>query len=195
MIVLHLLFIVFAEGLDRYRRGGRVNIQAQGASLEKKRDFVGVSSLLMVPLKPSTETLVRGTLGVRLHFGTVCFFDRLYGRVRWSTTQTFVYLSMRLAFEYGQGLMEAEFPNNTKVFIPGETVPDPPASGDVYQVTLNSIRNPTGMRTCRHYPDRPLYTSSTLYVMAATDWAAYEAVFGVNLKNTGSPHVVCPLRV
>ncbi len=33
---------------------------------------------------------------------------------------------MRLSFEYGQGLMSAELPDTTDVFIPGETVPDPP---------------------------------------------------------------------
>ena len=33
---------------------------------------------------------------------------------------------MKLDFEYGNCLMSAELPDNTKVFIPGETVPDPP---------------------------------------------------------------------
>ena len=33
---------------------------------------------------------------------------------------------MKLEFEYGNGLMSAELPDSTKVFIPGETVPDPP---------------------------------------------------------------------
>ena len=33
---------------------------------------------------------------------------------------------MKLDFEYGHGLMSAELPDDTKVFIPGETVPDPP---------------------------------------------------------------------
>jgi hypothetical protein len=32
---------------------------------------------------------------------------------------------MKLAFEYGAGLMEANLPDSTDVFIPGETVPDP----------------------------------------------------------------------
>lgn len=32
---------------------------------------------------------------------------------------------MKLEFEYGQGLMAAELPDNTDVFIPGETVKDP----------------------------------------------------------------------
>lgn len=33
---------------------------------------------------------------------------------------------MRLEFEYGQGTMAANLPDNTEVFIPGETIPDPP---------------------------------------------------------------------
>ena len=33
---------------------------------------------------------------------------------------------MKLDFEYGHGLMTAQLPDNTDVFIPGETVPDPP---------------------------------------------------------------------
>lgn len=33
---------------------------------------------------------------------------------------------MKLDFEYGQGLMSAELPDSTDIFIPGETVPDPP---------------------------------------------------------------------
>ena len=32
---------------------------------------------------------------------------------------------MKLDFEYGNGLMSAELPDSTKVFIPGETVPIP----------------------------------------------------------------------
>ena len=33
---------------------------------------------------------------------------------------------MKLSFEYGQGMMSAELPDTTDVFIPGETVADPP---------------------------------------------------------------------
>ena len=33
---------------------------------------------------------------------------------------------MKLDFEYGNGLMSAELPDNTDVFIPGVTVKDPP---------------------------------------------------------------------
>ena len=32
---------------------------------------------------------------------------------------------MKIDFEYGQGTMTAELPDNTDIFIPGETVPDP----------------------------------------------------------------------
>ena len=33
---------------------------------------------------------------------------------------------MKLDFEYGSGMMSAQLPDSTKVFIPGETVADPP---------------------------------------------------------------------
>ena len=33
---------------------------------------------------------------------------------------------MKLEFEYGQGLVGAELPDSTDIFIPGETVADPP---------------------------------------------------------------------
>ena len=56
---------------------------------------------------------------------------------------------MKLDFEYGHGLMSAELPDNTDVFIPGTTVPDPeclPQDWDsLYNATLESIRNPMGM--------------------------------------------------
>ncbi|MDF2524756.1 MAG: hypothetical protein K0R31_2397, partial [Clostridiales bacterium] len=52
---------------------------------------------------------------------------------------------MKLSFEYGQGTMEANLPDNTDVFIPGETVPDPPYIEDVYKATKESILNPIGM--------------------------------------------------
>ena len=52
----------------------------------------------------------------------------------------------QLSFEYGQGLMNANLPDNTDVFIPGTTVPDPvclPQDWDtLYKATLDSIRNP-----------------------------------------------------
>ena len=54
---------------------------------------------------------------------------------------------MKLAFEYGQGMMTAELPDSTDVFIPGETVPDPPCipEDQIEAKTLESIRNPMGM--------------------------------------------------
>ena len=56
---------------------------------------------------------------------------------------------MKLDFEYGHGLMSAELPDNTDVFIPGTTVPDPPCLpqdwDSLYAATLESIRHPMGM--------------------------------------------------
>ena len=56
---------------------------------------------------------------------------------------------MKLEFEYGHGLMSANLPDNTDVFIPGVTVPEPeclPQTWDeLYAATLESIRNPYGM--------------------------------------------------
>ena len=60
---------------------------------------------------------------------------------------------MKLDFEYGNGLMSAELPDNTDVFIPGTTVPDPeclPQDWDtLYNATLESIRHPLGMPALR----------------------------------------------
>lgn len=53
---------------------------------------------------------------------------------------------MKLAFEYGQGLMEAELPDaQTDVFIPGETVADPPVLADIAGATRDSILHPIGV--------------------------------------------------
>ena len=56
---------------------------------------------------------------------------------------------MKLEFEYGHGLMAAQLPDSTDVFIPGETVPDPPCLpqdwDSLYAATLESLRNPIGM--------------------------------------------------
>lgn len=58
---------------------------------------------------------------------------------------------MILKFEYGEGLMAANLPDNTDVFIPGETVKDPEALpqdwNSLYEATLESIRNPIGMQS------------------------------------------------
>ena len=54
---------------------------------------------------------------------------------------------MNLNFEYGHGFMKAELPDNTDIFIPGETVADPPHIPEelLVEKTLYSIRNPIGM--------------------------------------------------
>lgn len=48
-------------------------------------------------------------------------------------------------FEYGEGYIEAELPDSTSIFVPGETVPDPPVLRDMEGATRDSIRNPIGM--------------------------------------------------
>lgn len=54
---------------------------------------------------------------------------------------------MKLDFEYGNGLMPARLPDSTRVFIPGETVPDPPhiPEEQLEEATRASIRSPIGM--------------------------------------------------
>ena len=54
---------------------------------------------------------------------------------------------MKLSFEYGHGMMDAQLPDNTDVFIPGETVADPPCipESELEERTLQSLRNPIGM--------------------------------------------------
>ena len=53
---------------------------------------------------------------------------------------------MKLSFEYGQGLMDAILPDSTDVFIPGETVQDPPVLSDIEAATREAIANPMGMK-------------------------------------------------
>lgn len=50
-------------------------------------------------------------------------------------------------FEYGQGTMHAQLPDNTDVFIPGVTVPDPPCipEDQLEEKTLASLQHPIGM--------------------------------------------------
>jgi len=54
---------------------------------------------------------------------------------------------MKLEFEYGHGVMPAELPDSTDIFIPGQTVPDPPCipENQLIAETLQSIRSPIGM--------------------------------------------------
>ena len=64
---------------------------------------------------------------------------------------------MKLEFEYGHGLMTAELPEQTDVFIPGETVPDPPyiPEDKLEDAYLKSLRSPIGMKPLRDlaFPD------------------------------------------
>jgi len=53
---------------------------------------------------------------------------------------------MKLEFEFGHGTMSADLPDNTDVFIPGETVADPPYIKDIISETKKSILNPIGMK-------------------------------------------------
>lgn len=53
---------------------------------------------------------------------------------------------MKLQFEYGNEMMDVTLPDeNTDVFIPGETVPDPPVLENIYEETKRSILNPIGV--------------------------------------------------
>lgn len=55
---------------------------------------------------------------------------------------------MRIAFEYGDGMLEAELPDDrTDVFIPGETVPDPPPLKDPVAATKNAVLSPISLPT------------------------------------------------
>ncbi len=54
---------------------------------------------------------------------------------------------MKLEFEYGQGMMGVELPDDrTDVFIPGETVADPAyiPEDKLVEETRKSIQNPNG---------------------------------------------------
>lgn len=54
---------------------------------------------------------------------------------------------MKLDFEYGHGVMSAQLPDETDVFIPGQTIPDPQYIPEhlLEDKTRESIRNPIGM--------------------------------------------------
>lgn len=54
---------------------------------------------------------------------------------------------MRLEFEYGHGTMQAELPDSTDIFIPGETVKDPAyiPEDKLKEAYLESLANPIGM--------------------------------------------------
>ena len=56
---------------------------------------------------------------------------------------------MKIDFEYGQGTMAAELPDNTDIFIPGETVKDPDyiPEDKLEEAYLESLAHPIGMPT------------------------------------------------
>ena len=56
---------------------------------------------------------------------------------------------MKFEFEYGQGTMAANLPDNTDVFIPGETVKDPACipEDQLEAAYLESLAHPIGMPT------------------------------------------------
>ena len=60
---------------------------------------------------------------------------------------------MNLNFEYGNGLISAHLPDSADIFIPGETVADPPCLpqdwDSLYNATLESIRHPIGIPALR----------------------------------------------
>lgn len=52
----------------------------------------------------------------------------------------------KVEFEYGQGTMTVSLPaDRTEVYIPGETVPDPPVLEDIEGATREAILNPIGL--------------------------------------------------
>ena len=54
---------------------------------------------------------------------------------------------MRIDLEYGPGMLTADLPDgHTDVFIPGETVPDPPPLPDPVAATREALLNPLGMK-------------------------------------------------
>lgn len=56
---------------------------------------------------------------------------------------------MKLEFEYGHGTIAAELPDNTDVFITGETVKDPDyiPKDQLEEAYQKSLANPIGMPT------------------------------------------------
>mgnify|MGYP000057879775 CR=1 FL=1 len=61
---------------------------------------------------------------------------------------------MKIDFEYGQGTMTAELPDNTDIFIPGETVKDPDYIPEdkleecLFRESCSSNRNANFNRAC-----------------------------------------------
>lgn len=65
---------------------------------------------------------------------------------------------MKLDFEYGNGMMSAELPDSTEVFIPGQTVKDPPACRRIgtacMQQRWNLFAARSGCSRCGNWPRR-----------------------------------------
>ena len=63
---------------------------------------------------------------------------------------------MKFDFEYGQGTMSAELPDNTDIFIPGETVKDPDhiPEDQLEAAYLESLAHPIGMPTLTRSEER-----------------------------------------
>ena len=63
---------------------------------------------------------------------------------------------MQVDFEYGIGYMKAELPDSADVFIPGESIKDPEHIPEekLKEITLHSLRNPTGMHPLRETAGR-----------------------------------------
>jgi lactate racemase len=54
-------------------------------------------------------------------------------------------MTKNVEFEYGEGKLLVDLPDSADVFIPGETVPDPPMLENFVKATRESILNPLGM--------------------------------------------------
>jgi lactate racemase len=52
---------------------------------------------------------------------------------------------VKIAFEYGHGVMEADLPDRTDVFVPGETIPDPAFLANIVEATRQSVLHPIGV--------------------------------------------------
>ena len=98
---------------------------------------------------------------------------------------------MKLEFEYGQGLLGAELPDSTDIFIPGQTVADPPCLpqdwDSLYAATLASIRNPIGMPPLKELAgpgktpaDKPYIEKIARFVKEQT--GGLDVVYGGGLK-------------
>ena len=66
---------------------------------------------------------------------------------------------MKLDFEYGLGTMQAELPDNTDVFISGETVKDPACipEDQLEAAYLESLAHPIGMPTLTELAHKGIY--------------------------------------